>query len=135
MLTTTDADRSLRSRPMAYKQGESDSRGELWSVILSSSRDHLYALRSLTLQVFHSHGFVESTRNQETYASERLVQRSSPPKLCQHQWPRCCRVRQSQSERTMESILESLVRLDLFTNDLSIDDILLGFQRNSKIPI
>ncbi|CAF0729401.1 unnamed protein product [Adineta steineri] len=30
MLTTTDEDGSLRSRPMAYKQGESDSKTELW---------------------------------------------------------------------------------------------------------
>jgi len=32
MLTTTDEDGSLRSRPMAYKQGESDSKTELWLV-------------------------------------------------------------------------------------------------------
>jgi len=30
MLTTTDDDGSLRSRPMAYKQGEKDSKSELW---------------------------------------------------------------------------------------------------------
>jgi general stress protein 26 len=32
MLTTTDEDGSIRSRPMAYKQGESDSHSELWLV-------------------------------------------------------------------------------------------------------
>lgn len=32
MLTTTDEDGSLRSRPMAYKQGDSDSKTELWYV-------------------------------------------------------------------------------------------------------
>jgi len=32
MLTTVDVDGSLRSRPMAYKQGESDSQNELWFV-------------------------------------------------------------------------------------------------------
>ncbi len=32
MLTTVDVDGSLRSRPMAYKQGESDSKTELWLV-------------------------------------------------------------------------------------------------------
>ncbi|CAF0969311.1 unnamed protein product [Adineta ricciae] len=30
MLTTTDEDGSLRARPMAYKQGDSDSKTELW---------------------------------------------------------------------------------------------------------
>lgn len=32
MLTTTDDDGSLRSRPMAYKQGEKDLKSELWLV-------------------------------------------------------------------------------------------------------
>jgi hypothetical protein len=32
MLTTTDEDGSLRSRPMAYKQGDTDSKAELWLV-------------------------------------------------------------------------------------------------------
>jgi len=32
MLTTTDADGNLRSRPMGYKQGDSDSKTELWLV-------------------------------------------------------------------------------------------------------
>ena len=34
MLTTTDDDGSLRSRPMAYKQGNSDSKSELWLVTI-----------------------------------------------------------------------------------------------------
>lgn len=32
MLTTTDDDGSLRSRPMAYKQGDKDLKTELWLV-------------------------------------------------------------------------------------------------------
>ena len=32
MLTTTDDDGSLRARPMAYKQGDSDSKTELWYI-------------------------------------------------------------------------------------------------------
>jgi general stress protein 26 len=32
MLTTTDQDGSLRSRPMAYQQGDSNSKTELWLV-------------------------------------------------------------------------------------------------------
>lgn len=32
MLTTTDDDGSLRSRPMAYQQGENDLKTELWLV-------------------------------------------------------------------------------------------------------
>ncbi len=32
MLTTTDTDGNLRSRPMGYKQGDSDSKSELWLV-------------------------------------------------------------------------------------------------------
>ncbi len=32
MLTTTDEDGSLRSRPMAYQQGDNNSKTELWLV-------------------------------------------------------------------------------------------------------
>lgn len=30
MLTTVEEDGSLRSRPMAYKHGQSDSKNQLW---------------------------------------------------------------------------------------------------------
>ena len=45
MLTTTDEDGSLRSRPMAYKQGDSDSKTELWLVECCRGKVSISCLR------------------------------------------------------------------------------------------
>jgi general stress protein 26 len=57
MLTTTDDDGSLRSRPMAYKQGESDSHNELWFVKIVFFSRYVcdeHERHVILLKVFHA---------------------------------------------------------------------------------